>query len=188
MNIEKSKIIESINNNKKYFFFLFAILFGMTGCFFSAGTHGSLKNYQYNMSKYELEKAVNYVINENPKIQRDSVEYVYYYYVDMATDSQRIDTVIEHYNDGENYLTITIETDKGKCEYIFRYYGDKSYWDSSKTSEIFICYAYDEVRNGGSEGNDGVDRDTLKYLTEIFEKEFINKIDEKLGLNHIEKK
>jgi len=189
MNIEKSRTFGSINNKKKYFVFLFLALIGMTGCFISAGTHGSLKNYQYNISKYELEKAVNYVINENPKIHRDSVKYVYSHWVDIATDDgYRIDSVPDYYNDGENYITIKIETDKGKCEYIFRYYGDKSYWDSSKTSEIFICYAYDEVRNGGSEGNGGVDRETLKYLAEIFEKEFINKIDEKLGLNHIERK
>jgi len=168
--------------------FLLAVLVTMTSCFFSAGTHGSLKNYQYEISKYELEKAVNYVINENSKIHRDSVKFGYNQWVDDTGNVYRIDTIPDYYNDGENYLTITIETERGKNEYIFRYYGDDTHWKKSKTSEIFICYAYDEFHNGGSEGNGGVDKETLKYLTEIFEKEFINKIDEKLGIKHIVRK
>ena len=161
MNFVKNKY----NRMRNLTLFLLTISIVISGCnFISAGTHGSLKGYQYNISKYELENAVNYVINENSKIHRDSAVCGYSYWADENGDVYQIDTLPDYYNDGENYLTITIDTDKGKYEYVFCYYGDKSYWDNSKSSEIFICYAYDEFRNGGSEGNGGVDKETLKYL------------------------
>ena len=93
-----------------------------------------------------------------------------------------------YYNDGEKYLTIKIKTDKGENEYNFRYYGDSVYWKKSKTSKIFIVYAYDEFGKGGSKANKGVDEKLSAYLTEIFEKELVALIDKKLRLRHIETK
>ena len=96
-------------------------------------------------------------------------------------------TIFDHsYNDGHEYVGIIIKTDKGECKYTFRYYGGIEDWKSSKISEIFICWAHDEFGKGGSEGNGGVDRKTLEYLTEIFEKELVANIDKKLKLTHID--
>ena len=52
---------------------------------------------------------------------------------------------------------------------------------------ISIAYAYDENDRGGSEGNGGVTwyKPFLKKkLIDVFEKEFIEKIDRKLGVKH----
>jgi hypothetical protein len=83
-------------------------------------------------------------------------------------------------------VSIKIKTQKGQCNYTFRYYGGEEHWKTSKTSEIFICWAYDEFGKGGSEGNGGVDSKTLNYLTGVFEKELVSNIDKKLNLIHID--
>ncbi|MCL2327304.1 MAG: fibrobacter succinogenes major paralogous domain-containing protein [Bacteroidetes bacterium] len=173
MKTEKNETLKIVHRKNNYFFVL-VVLLGMTGCIISAGTHGSLKGYDYEISKYELEKIIHYVIDENPKIHRgDSIEYSDFHH----------DSVLNYYNDRINYITIGIETDKGKNSYTFRYYGDTVYWNNSKTSRIFICYAYDEFGNGGSEGNGGFrfKEKTLEYVLEIFEKELVNKVNEKLN-------
>ncbi|MES2656177.1 MAG: hypothetical protein V4620_11350 [Bacteroidota bacterium] len=157
----------------------------LTGCFIGAGTHGSLKGYQYSTTKDKLDSAVMFVIKNNPNINRNTnnVNYI----VDQ-TDGKN-DTIIDnYYNDGKSYLTIKIKTDKGQNEYTFRYYGGEEDWKTATTSEIFICYAYDELRKGGSEGNGGIDSKTLKHLTEIFEKELVSNIDKQLNLTHINTK
>lgn len=157
----------------------------MTGCFMGAGTHGSLKGYKYATTKEKLDSAVMFVIKNNPNIYRDTTDANFI--IDKANGKN--DTIIgNYYNDGKSYLTISIKTDKGQTEYTFRYYGGEEYWETSTTSEIFICYAYDEFRNGGSEGNGGVGRKTLKYLTEVFERELISNIDKQLRLKYTETK
>jgi hypothetical protein len=153
----------------------------LTGCFFSVGTHGSLKGYQYSTTKDKLDSAVMFVIKNNPNIQRatNNLNYI------MDQTSGKNDTIIDdYYNDGKSYLTIKINTDKGQNEYTFRYYGGEVDWKTSTTSEIFICYAHDELGKGGSEGNGGVDSKTLKHLTDLFEKELISNIDKQLNLTH----
>jgi len=85
-------------------------------------------------------------------------------------------------------VSIQIKTKKGNCAYTFRYYGGKEQWDTVKTSGIFICWAYDELGKGGSEGNGGIDSQTLKYLIEVFEKELVKRIDKKLKIITIENK
>lgn len=75
-------------------------------------------------------------------------------------------------------------------EFIFIYYGDPEDWDTAKTSEIFIAYAWDEnTHEGGSVGNGGVTwyKLTLKNrLIKVFESEFISKVDKELGVAHKE--
>ena len=155
----------------------------LTGCFIGAGTHGSLKGYKYQTTKDKLDSSVMYLMKNNPNIYHDTIGNKIL--ADVGNCKQ--DTIIDNsYNDGHNYVTIKIKTDKGQCEYTFRYYGSEEDWKTSKTSEIFICWAYNEYGKGGSEGNGGVDIKTLKHLTEVFEKELVDKIDKKLNLTHIE--
>ncbi len=133
------------------------------------GTHGSIKGYRYETSKSKLESAVNLVIKENNAIHQDTTK--------------------DYYNDDTTYITISIIYGNLPYEYTFRYYGGKEYWETSKTSEIFIAYAHDGARNGGSSGNGGVnwyDFKLKKRLTIPFEQELVNKIDRILGIKHIE--
>ncbi len=171
---------------KKIILFAFLILSAcLTGCLIGAGTHGSLKGYQYPVTKDKLDSAVMYVIKNNQNIYRDTIGNK----ILAEVGDGKQDTIIDNsWNDGHEYVSIKIKTAKGNCEYTFRYYGGKEDWDTAKTSEIFICWAYDEFDKGGSEGNGGVDSKTLKYLTEVFEKELVANIDKKINLTHIETK
>ena len=161
---------------KTTYLFLLFILIGISGCF-TAGTHGSIKNYQYSLSKYELEKSVQKIITTNQNIQRDTIK--------SFSDSTKYD----YYNDGNYYLSVSIKKNKLVYEYIIKYGGNKEYWDSSKVSNLFICYAYDGEGNGGSEGNGGLPWYKFglkKNLIGLFESEFVSKIDSVLMQKHIE--
>ncbi len=154
----------------------------LSGCL-GAGTHGSLKGYRYPTTKQKLDSAVMFVIKNNPNIYRDTnnVNYI----IDQTNGKN--DTVIDnYYNDGKSYLTIKIKTDKGQNEYTFRYDGGEKDWKTATTAGIFICYAYNELGKGGNESNGGVDSKTLQYLTDVFEKELVHKIDTQLNLTHSE--
>ena len=160
----------------------------LTGCFMGAGTHGSIKGYLYSCSKDSLQTAVMTIINNNPNITRDTS-------LDNLGSSPLLDSSEcyncpagdNFYNDIKHYLTIKIKSGQQENEYIFRFAGDKSYWKTSKTSTIFISYAYDKDSNGGSDGNGGINwknRDLKKNLTDVFETELVNNIDKQLNLTH----
>ncbi len=145
---------------------LFITLTGMFSCL-GGGTHGSIKYYQYNVSKQILETAVQSIIKENNILRQDSIK--------------------GYYNNDTTYITMYIAYGSVSNEYTFRYGGNKEYWDTSKTSSISIAYAYDKKHKGGSEGNGGVKLSYVKLrkeLIEPFEKEFISKIDSVLGIKH----
>jgi hypothetical protein len=155
----------------------------LNSCSIGAGTHGSLKRYEYLTTKDKLDSAIIFVIKNNPKIFRDTVGNK----IIANVGNGKYDTIVDNsYNDGDRYVRIKIKTEKGACEYTFRYYGDEEHWKTATTSQIFITYAYDEQRKGGSEGNDEVDNKTIAHLTEVFEKEFVSNIDKKLNLTHID--
>ncbi len=154
-----------MNNKLK----LMILLITVGGCV-TGGTHGSIKTYEYEVSKYMLEEAVLKVINSNSNIQRD--------------------TANGYYNGSDNSY-ITIEISKGELvnDYTLRYGGNKEYWDTARRSSIFIAYAFDKEGNGGSEGDGGVTwyNVSLKSkLITLFESEFISKLDKELGVNHTE--
>jgi hypothetical protein len=156
--------------------FTLLLVLSLAGCGFSAGTHGSIKSYHYSVTKPALQKAVQRVITTNPNIQLDSAKAWY--------DS----TENDYYNDGDRYVTIKITTNKLSNEYTFRYAGDKEYWDTSKTSQVFIAYAFDKDQNGGSQGNGGVSWYKFrlrKRLIGLFESELVNKVDSILMQKHI---
>jgi hypothetical protein len=138
--------------------------------FLSGGTHGSVKGYRYSTSKYILDSAVKKVLKSNLNIIQD--------------------TVIDYYNDGNNYVMIYVKQREIKYRYIFRYYGDSTDWKRSPDlSEIFICYAFDEDGNGGSEGGGELawyHWKLKKRLIKPFETEFIFRLDSTLHLQHID--
>ena len=140
----------------------------LKSCLITAGTHGSIKEYQYPISKYALDSAVNVVIALNPNISKD--------------------TIIDYYNDGQSYVTIDIKQPGMKYNYTFRYYGDSTTWNASPhMSELFICYARDGNGNGGSEGGGEVNWFhwiLRKRLLKPFEKELITKVDSVLKMKH----
>ena len=161
--------------NRKIGFRYCLILVLLCSCL-TAGTHGSIISFQFSTSKYNLERAVEKVIDINQNIQRDTTK---------AYDDS---TKYGYYNDGTNYMTIRITKKNITYKYIFKYAGDKKYWDSSKISNIFIAYAYDNEGNGGSEGNGGISWYKFglkKKLIFLFESELVNKIDSILGQRHI---
>jgi hypothetical protein len=138
----------------------------LIGCM-GGGTHGSIECYQYQVPKSELEKAVKMVISTTSTIKQDSIK--------------------EYYNDDTTYVTIKVYEKEEINEYIFRYGGGKQYWDSSKTSSVFIAYAHNKEGKGGSSGNGGVKWYNFKLkeeLTGIFERGFIEKIDQELKIKH----
>ncbi len=152
---------------KKLLFILLctSVLIGCMG----GGTHGSIECYQYQVPKSDLEKAVKNVISTTPTVIQDSVK--------------------GYYNDDTTYVTIKVIEKKDTNEYIFRYGGGKEYWVSSKVSSIFIAYAHNKEGRGGSSGNGGVKWYNFKLkeeLTGVFERGFIEKIDQELKIKHTE--
>lgn len=161
----------------KLIFISFLLFFGLQGCFIGTGTHGSLQGYQYEIPKSKLEIVVNNVIENNPKIHRVTPEENFFI--------EGNDTIYDNgYNDGLEYLTINIQSDKGVCTFIFRYYGSDYEWSSSKSSKFFICYAFDKNGNGGSEGNGDINRNLKTRLINLFETELVQNVDSELSLTH----
>jgi hypothetical protein len=155
------------------------------GCL-TAGTHGSIKSYQYPCSKQALQNAVEKVIAADGSVRRDTIVN---YRIDETNGKN--DTVWNnYYNDTINYVTIYIKNGNTVYNFVFHYTGTKEQWDTSKVSDISIAYAWDEnTYEGGSEGNGGVTWYTpflKKRLTDVFESEFISKIDKELGVKHTE--
>jgi hypothetical protein len=155
----------------------------LTGCFLDAGTHGSIKSYEYKTTKEKLKKAAMHVINNNSNIYRDSADANYI--IDVTNGKN--DTIVNnHFNDEKNYVSIEIKAKDIENKYTFKYFGIE---DGPTVSYISITYANDQEGNGGSDGNGDFPwyKTGLKNrLTEIFEKEFINKIDNELKITHEE--
>lgn len=154
--------------------FLIASLF--SGCM-TAGTHGSLKSYEFTANKYFLQKAVEKIIASSENIKRDTAKN---YIIDKTNN--RNDTIFDnHYNDGDTYVSVRIKSEGDYYDYTFRYAGDKDYWETSMTSNLSIAYAYDKDGNGGSEGNGGVGWTLKSKALKIFERELISKIEKELN-------
>jgi hypothetical protein len=162
------------------------VLISLSSCFISAGTHGSIKGYQYETSKGNLQKAVMAVIKSNPNIFRDtSLDHLGSSpLLDSANSRGDYSAGDNYYNDIKHYVTIKITPSEGPYEYTFRYYGDDEDWKTSANSELFICYAYDQNHKGGHEGDKELTDERLKKLTAVFENEFVSKISKELTLQY----
>lgn len=137
---------------------------------FGAGTHGSVEAYSFPVSKYELEEIINTIIKDNKKIQRDT---------------NKIDS---YYNQG-GYVTLYIYEKGNAHKYTFRYFGGEEYWNEHlTTSELFICYLYNDQGKAISERNDNIN-DHLEFVhseLELFESELVNKITEEINAHYAE--
>jgi hypothetical protein len=169
--------------------YLSILLLGFTiqSCL-TAGTHGSIKAYQFNVSKTILQKEVEDVIAFDPNLSIDSSRN---YIIDVTNNKN--DTIWDnHLNDGNRYVTISVKvpsSDSNGYKYIFQYTGTNIDWDTSKTSEISIVYAFNEKGHGGSNENGGLSGDfgSLKNkLIDVFTKSFVLKVDSVLGNRHLE--
>ncbi|MBL4657718.1 MAG: hypothetical protein JKX73_06935 [Flavobacteriales bacterium] len=149
---------------------LIAVFALCVGCF-SAGTHGSIKSYEYNLTKDSLQNIIDMVISESPNVYKDTVITFQY----MIENDSIFDT---YYKDGIRYETIYITTSNEKVEYIFNYTGTEESWTTSSTSSISICYAYNDKGEGGSQGNGKLSRSAKKRFVEIFESELIKPLEE----------
>ena len=168
-----------MNKLIKYWILVFAIIVHLCACL-TGGTHGSIKSYDFFVSKNTLQKAVEKILTESPDIHKDTVKN---YIVNIT--SGKNDTIMNNqYNDGQQYVTIKIEGKvKGEeSEFTFQYVGDEKDWDTLKTSSLSIAYAYDEKNNGGSNGNGGLSYSPLlkKKIIRLFETRFINRIKKEL--------
>ena len=163
------------------YLFIFLLLSACTP--FWPNGHGSIKGYRYPVTKWKLEKAVLDVIKNDSNIFRDTAKQ--YITVINQDDSNKKKVITNNYYNDGTYITIKIKSGAEVNEYIFRYYGDKDYWDTASSSEIFICYAYDKNDNGGA-GRDNLIDDLKNKLTGVFEAEFVSKIDKELNVKRRE--
>jgi hypothetical protein len=165
-------------------------IFILTSLFDGCGSAEAIKGYRYPTTKYNLEKAVMKVIKSNPHIYRDSSK-------DSIYDSTMEKNVYEtattgadsaiYYNDGKHFVTIKIKVGQTESDYVCRYLGNDQDWKSSASSEIFISSAHDKYGRGLSQGHNENGEFTSKMakeFTDLFETEFINKIDKELNLKH----
>jgi hypothetical protein len=185
-NDKKARLAPPHQMTKNLTYLVFALTLLLTGCM-TAGTHGSIKGYRYSVNKDSLQKAIMKVIKNNLNIYRDT-----------SLDSLGSSPLLDHndggdysagenyYNDIKHYVTIKITSGQKINEYTFRYYGPDEEWKTAPSAKIFICYAHDKDGNGGSEGNGGVSNKMAKEFTEVFEKEFIDKVDNELGMSHLD--
>ncbi len=155
------------------------LMISLTSCL-TGGTHGSIKSYEYLTDKYNLQKAIEKVISNSYNIKRDTTNN----YIIDKTDNRNDTINNNYYNDGERYLTIYINDENGLSNYTIQYSGDKTFWDTSKTSYLSIAYAFDKDSNGGSEGNSDISGELKRRLLKTFEKELIFKVDIELGQQH----
>lgn len=168
--------------NIRYFFLLLVMIL-FAGCI-SAGTHGSLKCYKYNVKKSVLQKTIEKVIANNKNIKRSDITQKDYI-IDVTKGTNDTIPSNNHFNDGVNYVTIKIDNRGTDYEYTIQYVGDQSEWLSSKSSYISIAYAYDEEGNGGSDGNGNFPWYKplfKKKILDVFEREFIENIDTELRI------
>jgi hypothetical protein len=150
------------------------ILVSAFGSCFTAGTHGSIKQYSFMGSSSIVKEAVKEVILNNKSIYIDSSQNIIVNIDNSVMDTRNL------YSDGMNYLTINI-CNKNKNE-IYKYvihYAESQNQDSLNDGSFSLVYAFDNNGEGGSE-NSGLawyKFSLRKKLIELFENEFVNKVD-----------
>ena len=147
------------------------VLIFLCGCL-SAGTHGSIKTYDFCASNQDVRKAVYQIFQEDSTVYRRQVM--------KPTDS----TVLDQYNDGVKYIYFYISQAKDAFQYIVRFAREKEPEDSAKHTTLFIAYCYNRNGEGGSEGNGGfdqLDKSTQNKLIGLFESRIVYKIQRKIA-------
>ena len=159
-------------------------LYILWGC----GSAESIKCYSYPTRKNNLEKAVMKVLNNNPNIRVDNTTQRQMDSVMLANRSHWTPTDSVNYYNGLNaWIDVKIKVGESENYYLFRYRGDKRDWETSKISAIFISETHDKTGNTLYQGQNehGEFKSKLaRDLTDVFEEEVVNKIDEELHLQH----
>ena len=148
----------------------------------AAGTHGSIKKYYYTVRHADLRSVVDRVLESNSAVlqRTDMTKNVLIYLHDGQSD-----TVVSEHPDARAYVDFRIIHERTAFNYCIHYGGSEFDWDTSKTSCLSIAYAWDDEGHGGSAGDGGVSWTTpfLKQkLLDVFENEFIQRIDSVLGV------
>jgi hypothetical protein len=92
---------------KRKFLLIILIIETLNSCF-TGGTHGSIKEYTFPVSKVLLQKAIEKVILKNSDIERDTAKN---YLINITNG--RNDTIFDdRYNDGIEYILFLR---KGHC-------------------------------------------------------------------------
>lgn len=166
----------------------------VAGC----GSAEAIKSYRYQTTKDKLEKAVLRVINYNPHIALDTIprKVVVRRHPNDNSDTTTMLIDVEDYTGKEKQQLLSyfesltkIKITSGQIEntYVFRYHGDEQYWKTSPSSAIFITEARDKNGNSLSQGHNeqGQFKSKIaKGFTDLFETEFVNKLDKDLNLQH----
>lgn len=170
----------------------------LTSLFAGCGSAEAIKGYGYPTTKSNLEKAVMKVIKSNPNIVLETIQekVIVRRYPDNINDTttETINLSEFHGKDSagvaayyKSLLKIKIKIGQIENYYLLRYLGDKHYWESSATSEIFISEVHDKYGNGLSQGhneNGQFNSKMAKDFTDLFESEVVSKIDKELSLEH----
>ena len=138
-------------------FLLFIVLF--SSCDFvtimsGSGTHGSIKEYSYNVNKDNLEAAILMIIDSS-------------------------DNIVELENDMTNYFDILINAEQSYV-FVFRYYGDKDYWAANPHNSAFFIAYLKKKEEKIFRSNKELSRSEKEKALEVFEKYFVSKLDENL--------
>jgi len=169
---------------KRLLLLLVLPLYTLWGC----GSAEPIKCYRYSTTKNILENAVMQVINSNPKIRVDNATQRQFDSAMLANKSHWTSAdSAEYYNNANAWIDVNIKVGESENYYLVRYRGTKSNWETSKISAIFISETHDKTGNTLYQGQNehGEFKSKLaKELTDVFEEEVVNKIDEELHLQH----
>ena len=177
-------------------------IYVLVSVFMGCGSAEAIKSYRYSTKKVNLQNAVTKVLKENPNIYVDMSEpkikvrrHPENPYSDTTTkminasdyhDVHGVDS-IDFFESLKAAIKIKIKVGEIENDYVFRYQGDRYYWEKSTTSAIFISYAQDKFGNELEQGHNEkgqFNSKLAKEFTDLFEKEVINKIDRQLNLKH----
>lgn len=176
--IRKSTLVISMICIATFSFFLSSCVMG--------GTHGSIKSYNYPVDKNSLQAAVEKVIATNNKILGEDTAHNGYI-IDITNGKNDTIPSYNRNKDGTRYVSVRINVNGQIYEYTIQYVGTQNDWQLNTTSTLSIAYAYDNIGNGGSDGNGGMSwyRFALrKKMLSIFEKEIIERLDKELKTKH----
>lgn len=152
---------------KKGFSFL-VIVISLFSFIATAGTHGKIKAYKFDYSKYEVNQAIKLFFVENPElIVPDSLQNHTWHYVDRDTKDERFkamnaDTVSFHF---------FIKNEKGM--YWASFIGNQDDWNISPCDLALIYY----YKNYEIISQDSENSEEIKMIEKYFKENIISEIN-----------
>ena len=126
-----------------------------------SGTHGSIKEYSYPISKVKVDSTIQYLIRNNPKISK-----------------------IE--GDGNTYNTVLIK-DVKSYYFVFRFQGNENDFKTHPNESKFFITAI-KIDNGEYKKEAEIETSEMKEAINVFKNEFVFKLDSILGEKSVETK